>query len=171
MIAILDMTNLERIAFDGIEAGVTLAHKTATDAGWYVDPVTGLPKQRNFGEVLMLMVSELAEALEADRKSLMDDKLPDRPGQEVEFGDLFLRVGDTCLARGANIPPAFIEVARLFQKYSQEDVRFAMCLFKVLAAAGDRGYDLAGGIIDKNRYNGHREDHKLENRAAGGKAY
>jgi NTP pyrophosphatase (non-canonical NTP hydrolase) len=128
-----DLTEQEALALRGINAAMDLAHETATNAGWYRDPATGAPKQRNFGEVLMLMVSELAEALEANRKGLMDDKLPDRPGEEVELADCIIRIFDTARANG---------------------------------------YDLAGALIAKNRFNRERSDHKLENRAAaGGKRY
>lgn len=85
-----DMTTEEQIAFDGIRVMQMLAHRTATDAGWYRDPATGQPIKRNFGEVVALMHSELSEALEADRKGLMDDKLPHRDGQALMFAILIL---------------------------------------------------------------------------------
>ena len=44
------------------------------------------------------MHSELSEALEADRKGLMDSHLPHRDGREVEFADLIIRVLDTACA-------------------------------------------------------------------------
>ena len=128
----MEMTELEKRAMDGIRAAQELAHKTATDAGWYTNPVTGEPVKRNFGEVVALMHSELSEALEADRKSLKDDKLPHRDGREVEFAD---------------------------------------CIIRILDTAAALGMDLAGALIEKNRYNKDRADHKLEARASGGKKY
>lgn len=124
-----DMNGAERLSYDGITTLSTIVHTTATQSGWYKDPKTGEPIERNFGEVVALMHSELSEALEADRKNLMDDKLPHRCGQEVEFADCIIRILDTCAARG---------------------------------------YDIAGAIIEKNRYNRAREDHKIENRAKEG---
>jgi hypothetical protein len=112
------MTPEEQTAYDGLVAAINLAHKTATDAGWYTDPTTGKPVERNFGEVVALMHSELSEAIEADRKCLMDDKLPHRPGQEVEFGDCVIRIMDTCGARGYDLAGAFIEKNRFNQKRS-----------------------------------------------------
>ena len=120
-----NFTAYESIALEGIRAMQRLVHKTSQDAGWYNDRETGEPIARNFGEVVALMHSELSEALEADRKGLMDDKLPHRDGREVEFADCVIRIMDTCEALGL---------------------------------------DLAGAIIEKNRFNKAREDHKMENR-------
>lgn len=61
---------------------------------WWQDPRTGDPIKRNLNELLMLCVSELAEAMEGDRKGLADDKLPHRPMREVELVDFLIRVGD-----------------------------------------------------------------------------
>ena len=128
-----EMTCEEMMAYDGLREAQKLAHKTATDAGWYIDVETGQPLKRNFGEVIALMHSELSEALEADRKGLMDDKLPHRDGREVEFADCIIRILDTCAALGL---------------------------------------DVAGAVIEKNRVNSLRADHKISNRAAvGGKKY
>lgn len=128
-----DMDETESAAYYGMRFAARLAHGTACDAGWYLDPDTGLPIKRNFGEVVALMHSELSEALEADRKGLMDDKLPHRDGREVEFAD---------------------------------------CIIRILDTAEALGLDVAGALIEKNRINRARADHKLANRAqAGGKKY
>lgn len=127
-----EMTMEEFDAYHGIRMAQFLASKTARDAGWYKNPQTGEDIQRNFGEVIALMHSELSEALEADRKGLMDDKLPHRDGREVEFAD---------------------------------------CIMRILDTAEALGLDVAGALIEKNRFNATRADHKLENRAAGGKRY
>jgi NTP pyrophosphatase (non-canonical NTP hydrolase) len=71
-------------------------HAANVQAGWYTDIKTGLPKEVNVGEKLMLIVSEVAEAMEADRKNLDDDKLPHRKGIEVELGDALIRILDLC---------------------------------------------------------------------------
>jgi len=42
----------------------------------------------------MLVVCELAEAIEADRVDAMDDKLTTRKGLEVELGDAVIRIFD-----------------------------------------------------------------------------
>lgn len=68
---------------------------------WWIDIKTGEPLKRNIGELLMLTTSELAEALEGDRKNLMDDKLPHRKMFDVEIVDTFIRLFDIA---GALIP-------------------------------------------------------------------
>lgn len=50
---------------------------------------------------LMLIVSEVSEALEADRKDLNDDKLTHRSGLEVELADTAIRIFD--MAGGYNM--------------------------------------------------------------------
>ena len=51
-------------------------------------------EDRNKGELLMLCVSELAEAMEGHRKDKMDDKLPHRKMAEVELVDFLIRAFD-----------------------------------------------------------------------------
>lgn len=58
-------------------------------------------KERNVGEMLMLVNTELSEALEAHRKDLMDDHLPEYKGFDVEIGDAMIRLFD--MAGGLNI--------------------------------------------------------------------
>lgn len=115
-LSIFDMDEAERAAYQGLRAAQYIAHKTASDAGWYHDPATGEPVKRNFGEVVALMHSELSEALEADRKGLMDDKLPHRDGREVEFADCIIRILDTGEALGLDVAGAFIEKNRFNKK-------------------------------------------------------
>lgn len=50
--------------------------------------------ERNKGEMLMLMVTEISEAMEGERKDLMDDKLPHRKMAEVELSDTIIRICD-----------------------------------------------------------------------------
>jgi hypothetical protein len=49
---------------------------------------------RNKGELLCLVHSELSEAMEGERKGLMDDKLRHRPMAEVELADTVIRLFD-----------------------------------------------------------------------------
>jgi len=68
---------------------------------WWQSLTTGEPIERNIGELLMLSVSELAEAMEGHRKNLMDDKLSHRKMFDVEIVDTFIRLFDIA---GAMIP-------------------------------------------------------------------
>lgn len=54
------------------------------------------PETRNKGELIALIHSELSEALEADRKNLMDDKIKHRKGFDVELADCIIRILDVC---------------------------------------------------------------------------
>jgi len=69
-------------------------HGAAVRAGWYTDLKTGLPKVRNDGEQLMLIVSEVSEAFEGLRKNLQDDKLPEFKMYHVELIDVAIRLFD-----------------------------------------------------------------------------
>lgn len=66
-------------------------------------------KTRNTAELLMLIVSELSEALEGHRKDLMDDKLPHRKMFEVELADVLIRVFDLAGGYGLDLDGAFEE--------------------------------------------------------------
>jgi NTP pyrophosphatase (non-canonical NTP hydrolase) len=76
---------------------------------WWIDINTGEPLQRNVGELLMLCVSELAEALEGHRKNLMDDKLPERKMFEVELADCVIRILDIAGGLGLDLGGAYEE--------------------------------------------------------------
>ena len=62
-----------------------------------------------FSQKLMLVVSELAEAMEGDRKNLMDDKLPHRPMREVELADAIIRIFDLAGAYNMDLGGAVSE--------------------------------------------------------------
>lgn len=87
----------------------SLIHESCVEAGWYSDINTGEPIKRNMGEVLMLMVTELAEAMEGHRKDLMDDHLPHRKMVEVELADTVIRILDTAGAEGLDLAGAIRE--------------------------------------------------------------
>lgn len=64
---------------------------------------------RNKAELLMLIVSEIAEAMEGVRKGLMDDKLPERTMEEVELADALIRIFDYAGAYGLDLEGAYRE--------------------------------------------------------------
>lgn len=172
------------------------AYGAAVAAGWYIDPGTGGLKSRHLGRQLMLIVSELSEAMEADRKDLNDDKLPRRKGAEVELADALIRLADLAGAGGDDWGAALLLMDRgaPWQDLDSGDdfstgllrvtgivsagmegwsafmaVRIARAILRL---ADRQGFDIAGALVEKMQYNAVREDHKLANRAqAGGKQY
>lgn len=76
---------------------------------WWLDLDTGEKLARNKGELLMLIVSEIAEAMEGVRKDSMDDKLPHRKMEEVELADALIRIFDYAGAHGLDIDGAYQE--------------------------------------------------------------
>lgn len=76
---------------------------------WWFDPKSGETLQRNVGEMLMLTVSELAEAMEGHRKSLNDDHLPQRKMIEVELADALIRIFGMAGGLDLDIGGAFAE--------------------------------------------------------------
>lgn len=85
------------------------AHIHRLNKRWWMDLDSNTPIKRNFGEMIALMHSELSEALEADRKDLMDDKLPHRRGVEVELADAVIRIMDTAAGLGLDLGGAIAE--------------------------------------------------------------
>src|SRR5690348_3319725 len=73
---------------------VRVSHGNSVVCGWYRDKDSGAPINRNVGEMIALMHSELSEALEGYRKGEKDDHLPNRPAVEVELADALHRIFD-----------------------------------------------------------------------------
>ena len=92
---------------DSIDALSKFCH--GANKQWWHDPATGEPLERNVPEMLMLIVSEISEAMEAHRKDLMDDKLPDRRGIEVELADALIRIFDLGAGLGLDLGGAFAD--------------------------------------------------------------
>lgn len=97
---------------------VEKAHNDAKKAGWHNKP-------RDDGTFLMLMVSEIAEAMEGLRKNLMDDKLPHRKMAEVEMADAVIRIADWCGLKGYDLEGAIKEkmAYNLIREDHKQEVR------------------------------------------------
>lgn len=61
---------------------------------WWRNPATGARIDREKATLLFLVISELTEAGEGERKEAMDDHLAHRPSAEVELADALIRLFD-----------------------------------------------------------------------------
>ena len=75
-------------------------------------PVDGLIVSQK----LALIHSEVSEALEGDRKGLMDDHLPDLKMFDVELGDAAIRLFDLAGAKRSNLGRAFVRKLQYNQR-------------------------------------------------------
>lgn len=85
-----------------------VSHEVATEKGWW-------ETERNFGEQIALMHSELSEALEEYRDNHPVDDIrwePNKTGElkpegiVVEFADVLIRIFDTCERYGMPLSEA-----------------------------------------------------------------
>lgn len=97
-------------------------------------------KERNVGELLMLVTSELGEALEAHRKGKFTD--------HRQFTDSFLKNGTD--------DSSFKEAFQLHVKDTFQD-EIADAIIRLFDLAGGMGIDIGWHIKNKLRYNSMRE--------------
>ena len=107
-----------------------IIHQTAIEKGWW-------EKDRNMGEMLALVHSEVSEALEADRNACYSDWYEDEP--PIILAD---RYNDA----------DFKESFEKYVKNTFED-ELADVVIRVLDIAHSRGFDLEWHIVNKMRYN------------------
>ena len=156
---------------------------------WWQDVNTGERISRNNQELLALIISELSEALEGERKNLMDDKLPHRKMAEVEMADALIRLLDYC--GGFKIPFLFDSLTNkgipqnkgeaifiITKEVTDIEIPFASGLHAHNVATlirnycGVFGYDLVGAMEEKLNFNSTRKDHTHEHRKEeGGKKF
>lgn len=85
---------MKNIIEENLNELIEICYKASFEAGWHTDLETGKLLERNKGEMLCLIHSEISEAMEGERKGLMDDHLPSRPMAEVELADALIRICD-----------------------------------------------------------------------------
>ncbi len=156
---------------------------------WWQNPQTGLPVIRNKREMLALVISELSECLEGERKNLQDDKLPNRKMAEVEMADAVIRMLD--YAGGFKLTllhpdsrPAYenkaewlfyimIEVGRAGSTHELMQATYLSNAIQMIRDyCVEHNYDLWGAYEEKMSFNAVRKDHTHEARiAAGGKQF
>lgn len=82
-----------------------MCHRAA--ANWWKPGDTDHPF--HFSNKLMLIVSEIAEAMEGDRKGIKDDKLTHRDMREVELADAVIRIFDLAGGYKMDLAGAIVE--------------------------------------------------------------
>lgn len=87
---------------------VDICFGNAAAAGWH-NPIAPETEKYLKGTQLMLMVSEIAEAMEGERKGLKDSHLKQRPMVEVELADAIIRICDYCGRWGYDLGGAVVE--------------------------------------------------------------
>lgn len=160
-------------------------HAQNKEMGWWDEP-------RPFSTFVCLFHSELSEAMEGDRKDLVDDHLPQYPMFQVEIADFVIRCLDwlgsyenddlddigTLILPSSNNCDNIAELHHLVSlsfNCTVTDDRVGFIKDAVAFSFEVSRYcefDLYKIILEKVEYNKHRADHKRENRKKeGGKKY
>lgn len=170
-------------------------HQNENKKWWY--DVDGNKLNIDDTQLIMLIVSEISEAMEAHRKNLMDDKLPHRHGIEAELADVIIRLLDRMIGmnlvkfrkpynssksieifenEGVMDNKTFLKglydiTHQLFVTHSYFCVTEKL-VYDVLDFSYKNGYDLIPVIEEKRIYNNTRTDHLPDERSGkNGKKY
>lgn len=162
-------------------------HNQNKEMGWWDNP-------RNEETLFMLIISEVAEAMEGARKDCMDDHLKHRKMFEVEMADVFIRCCDfigyeqSC---AANIKEASFDqdvmedhISRAPKHEEEANSLYYLCLeliqtqqcittwekmlAEIIVVANSYGCDLFDAVEEKLEYNRSRADHQKANREKDG---
>lgn len=165
----------------------------AENAKWWIDLETGARLNRNKGELICLMHSELSEAFEGF--DIQDDHLPNRHMFHVELADAIIRLHDYAGGFGYDLelpavmddPPsvdnrmnllrAHAALSNLMEqerKGNREAAEYWLALAnrRIRNFAAYKDIPLDTIVEEKRAYNRSRRDHSVEARkAAGGKKW
>ena len=111
----------------GVNGCAKDCHEAAVKGGWWHD-AEGREKDRNIGELLCLIHSEISEAMEGERKGLMDNHLKHKSMMEVELADAVIRIFDLAESRNFNLGETIYE--KLEYNKSRADHKLANRLQK-----------------------------------------
>lgn len=141
---------------------IKVIHENNVQVGWWDSPCIETK--------LMMIITELAEAIEGHRKDLMDDHLPHRKMAEVELADALIRTLDLMGYVGVEfefIPfdtdnefPVLMYVASRLVNVNELNTLASF----LLHIAAVEAYDIMAALTEKVAYNKKRSDHKRENR-------